>query len=178
MQLLRVLIPTEPVEPAKAISAEWRQLPLKSRRASELGGAVGSMVVAGVLIGGAIIVSIVKEWQFFPKSYVAFLVLWSAFGFYRGYLEWAHTSWCLDSALRIRRGRWWRSETIVPRVRIQHLDLSRGPLERTFGLATLTVFTAGSTLSSVSLGGLDDATAVGLRDALLPATAEDERDGI
>jgi membrane protein YdbS with pleckstrin-like domain len=178
MQLLRVLMPTEPVEAAGSRFAEWRQLPLRSRRASEISGAVGSAIMAAVLIAGAITLSVVKEWPLFPKSCAAFVILWSAFGYYRGYVEWAHTSWLLDNALRIRRGKWWRSETIVPRVRIQHLDLSRGPVERKFGLATLTIFTAGSTLSSVSLGGLDDPTAVELRDALLPAATQDERDGI
>jgi membrane protein YdbS with pleckstrin-like domain len=178
VQLLRVLTPTGPDEVAGVKFAEWRQLPLWSRRASEIGGAIGSAIFAGIIIGVAVTISIVKGWPVFAKSYGTFVVLWSALGYYRGYVEWAHTSWRLDNALRIRRGRWWRTETILPRVRVQHLDLSRGPIERRFGLATLTAYTAGSTLSSVALSGLDDATAVELRDALLPVTTEEERDGI
>jgi uncharacterized protein len=158
--------------------AEWSRLPLLSRRASEIGGAIGSAVFAAFVIGVAVTISIVKNWPLFPRSYLAVLLLWSAIGYAGGYIKWAHTAWRLDNALRIRRGRWWRTETILPRVRVQHLDLSRGPVERRFGLATLTVYTAGSSLSSVSLSGLDDATAIQLRDALLPTVTEDERDGI
>ncbi|MBB5207474.1 PH domain-containing protein [Chiayiivirga flava] len=69
--------------------------------------------------------------------------------------------------LRIRRGVFWRSETLIPRSRVQHTDLNRGPLDRQFGLATLKVYTAGTKLASVGLDGLPDARAVELRDALV-----------
>lgn len=69
--------------------------------------------------------------------------------------------------LRIRRGVFWRSETLIPRSRVQHTDLNRGPLDRQLGLATLKVYTAGTKLASVSLDGLPDARAVALRDALV-----------
>jgi membrane protein YdbS with pleckstrin-like domain len=178
VQLLRVLTPTEPASVADGKYAEWNPLPVWARRAFEFGGAVGSAIFALVIVGVAITVSLVKDWPLLTKSYATFFVLWTAFGYYRGYIAWAHTSWRLDNTLRIRRGRWWRSETIVPRVRVQHLDLSRGPVERKFGLATLTIYTAGSTVSAVTLSGLGDATAVELRDALLPVTTEEDRDGI
>ena len=174
-------MPTEPAAGAEdpgARFAEWMPLPDQSRLASQIGGALGSAVFAAFVIAVAVAASIVKEWPFYLAAYATFLVLWSALGFYRGYVEWAHTSWRLDNALRIRRGRWWRSEAIVPRVRVQHLDLSRGPIERKFGLATLTIYTAGAQLSSVTLDGLADATAVELRDALLPVTTDGDRDGI
>lgn len=173
-----VLTSPESADVVGATFAEWNRLPVWARRASEIGGFIGSAVFGGVLIGGAIVMSYVQEWPIFGKTYAIVLVLWSAWGYYRGYLKWKHTSWRLDTALRIRRGRWWHSESIVPRVRIQHLDVSRGPIDRRFGLATLTVYTAGSSMSSVSLSGLEDATAVELRDALLPKVTEEHRDGI
>lgn len=78
------------------------------------------------------------------------------------------TRFALDaSGLRIRRGVFWRSETLVPRSRVQHTDLNRGPLDRRFGLATLKVYTAGTKLASVSLDGLPEARAAQLRDALV-----------
>lgn len=80
----------------------------------------------------------------------------------------ARTAFALDAAgLRIRRGVFWRSETLVPRSRVQHTDLNRGPLDRHFGLATLKVYTAGTKFASVALDGLPDARAMELRDALL-----------
>ena len=45
--------------------------------------------------------------------------------------------------------------TNVPRSRVQHTDVSQGPLERNHGLGTLVVYTAGTDHAKVELGGLD-----------------------
>ncbi len=82
--------------------------------------------------------------------------------------EFNHASWCLtDSGLEIRRGVWWRSQISVPLARVQHTDVHQGPLQRRFGLAKLTVHTAGTENSAVELTGLNFATAQRLRDALI-----------
>jgi membrane protein YdbS with pleckstrin-like domain len=62
----------------------------------------------------------------------------------------------------------YRKEVLVPRSRVQHLDLERGPIERHFGLATLVVHTAGTRMHALRQSGFLDADAVALRDALLP----------
>jgi membrane protein YdbS with pleckstrin-like domain len=58
----------------------------------------------------------------------------------------------------------------VPRSRVQHLDIERGPIERHFGLATLILHTAGTRRQAIRQSGLPDADAVALRDALVPAS--------
>lgn len=98
------------------------------------------------------------------------LLVWLAVGWIAGGMRWSRTGFALDAgALRIRRGILWRSETLVPRSRVQHTDLNRGPLDRRLGLATLKVYTAGTKLASVSLDGLPAARAAELRDALVAA---------
>ncbi|MGN3974761.1 PH domain-containing protein [Tsuneonella sp. SYSU-LHT278] len=64
--------------------------------------------------------------------------------------------------LRVVRGLWFRSDTVVPFGRVQHIDVTQGPLERGFGLSTLVVHTAGTHNASVALPGLaaDDAAAM------------------
>jgi membrane protein YdbS with pleckstrin-like domain len=57
---------------------------------------------------------------------------------------------------------------LVPRSRVQHLDIERGPIERQYGLATLVVHTAGTRQHAMRIAGLPDADAVALRDALVP----------
>jgi membrane protein YdbS with pleckstrin-like domain len=85
--------------------------------------------------------------------------------------RWKSTSWKLDATgLHVRRGRLWRKEILIPRSRVQHLDIERGPIERHFGLATLIVHTAGTRQHALRQPGLADADAVALRDVLVPAS--------
>ncbi|MEO9467762.1 PH domain-containing protein [Parasphingorhabdus sp.] len=71
-----------------------------------------------------------------------------------------------DEQLRILRGFLWRTDTIVPFNRIQHIDVAQGPLQRMFGLSTLIVHTAGTHNSIVTLPGLATADAERMRDTI------------
>ncbi len=68
--------------------------------------------------------------------------------------------------LRVVRGLLFRSDTVVPFGRVQHIDVDQGPLERMYGLATLTVHTAGSHNASVHLPGLAHDDAVAMREEI------------
>lgn len=68
--------------------------------------------------------------------------------------------------LRVARGLWFRSDTVVPFGRVQHIDVTQGPLERAFGLATLVVHTAGTHNASVALPGLAQADAAAMRESI------------
>lgn len=90
------------------------------------------------------------------------------FGWWYGGARWRHAGVALDErGIAIRRGVWLRSETFVPRSRVQHTDINRGPIERFLGLATLKLYTAGTRLASVQVEGLEHARAAALRDALV-----------
>jgi membrane protein YdbS with pleckstrin-like domain len=83
-------------------------------------------------------------------------------------LAWKHASWRLfPLVLEIRRGILFRHLVSVPRARVQHTDVERGPIERRFGLATLVVHTAGHDDSEIRLEGLEHGVALALRDRLL-----------
>lgn len=56
-----------------------------------------------------------------------------------------------DKLLQVVRGWVFHTDTIVPFVRVQHLDVVRGPLDKMFGTATLVVHTAGTHNSIVTL---------------------------
>ena len=66
--------------------------------------------------------------------------------------------------LHIARGIWTRVETLVPLVRVQHIDVSQGPVERLFRVSRLVLHTAGTLNSEVVLPGLSRATAEAMRD--------------
>lgn len=59
-----------------------------------------------------------------------------------------------DDSLYLERGVFTRVRTVVPFVRIQHVDSARGPLERALGLASTVVYTAGSRGADVRIPGL------------------------
>ncbi|MCX9148176.1 PH domain-containing protein [Erythrobacter sp. WG] len=68
--------------------------------------------------------------------------------------------------LRVVRGILFRSDTVVPFGRVQHIDVDQGPLERFFGIATLTLHTAGNHNASVALPGLGEDLAREMRETI------------
>ena len=51
-------------------------------------------------------------------------------------------------------GVWWQAVTAIPFNRMQHCEISQGPIQNALGLATLRVFTAGGASSDLSIDGL------------------------
>jgi hypothetical protein len=142
-------------------------------------GWIGSAVLALVsLIGLAIVVAVMRlpvplalaglgAWAVLVGAVAALGHAWPA-------LEHRRLSYRLDArGIEIRRGVLWREQIAVPRNRIQHTDVSQGPLERQFGLATLLVHTAGTEHARVSLPGLRHETALAIRDHLVAGGGDD-----
>lgn len=71
-----------------------------------------------------------------------------------------------DTLLQVVRGWMFHTDTIVPFVRVQHLDVTRGPLGKMFGTATLVVHTAGTHNSIVTVPGLAPERAAEIRDVI------------
>ncbi|KAB1188983.1 MULTISPECIES: PH domain-containing protein [Haloferax] len=71
-----------------------------------------------------------------------------------------------DDSLYLQRGVLTKVYTVVPYVRVQHVDSARGPLERLIGLASTIVYTAGSRGADVSIPGLTPDGAEDLQDRL------------
>jgi len=70
------------------------------------------------------------------------------------------------SELHVEYGLFTRVHTIVPVLRVQHIDVAQDVLERLFGVARLIVHTAGSENNFVVLPGISRDTAEGIRDAI------------
>jgi membrane protein YdbS with pleckstrin-like domain len=105
-------------------------------------------------------------------SAAALAMAWSSH--YWPEIEHRHASYKVDAlGIEIRRGVWWRKVINVPRSRVQHTDVSQGPLERRYGLGTLVIYTAGTDYARVDLKGLDHGTALRIRDHLLPREEDD-----
>ncbi|MFB6222598.1 MAG: PH domain-containing protein [Haloarcula sp.] len=89
----------------------------------------------------------------------------------------AHRIWRFDlqdDALFLLRGVVTRTDTSVPYVRVQHVDTTRGPIERAVGLASVVVYTAGSRGADITIPGLRPERATELREQLRDLANESE----
>jgi membrane protein YdbS with pleckstrin-like domain len=68
-----------------------------------------------------------------------------------------------DEEIDIRRGAFKVTRTLVPMLRVQHVDTTRGLLEQLFGLSTVVVHTAAG---ETTIPALDAADADELRDRI------------
>lgn len=71
-----------------------------------------------------------------------------------------------ERVLEVMRGWLFHTDTIVPLVRVQHLDVVRGPFDKMFGTASLVVHTAGTHNSIVTVPGLAPERAAAMRDII------------
>ena len=62
-----------------------------------------------------------------------------------------------------RSGLFWRKTVIVAFNRVQHVEVSSGPLQRKFGLATVKFFTAGGSSVDLKVDGLSTERAEQMR---------------
>ena len=67
--------------------------------------------------------------------------------------------------LMVRRGVMFRRVSVIPYGRMQYVDVTAGPFERFFGLATVRMHTA-ATASDARIPGLPSEEAAALRDRL------------
>lgn len=102
----------------------------------------------GVIVGAVVFIALVFIIRLPSRRYAA-----------RGYQISA-------DRLRVVRGILWRSDTVVPFGRVQHIDVDQGPLDRFFDIATLTLHTAGSHNASVHLPGLGHELAAEMREEI------------
>lgn len=157
----------------------WQPLSANAAQVAMIGGTIRGLVM-GAAAALLVTFPLRVAWPVFSflgwvAAVVAVLLGCILLGIWLGYRSWKFTFWKLDeTGLHVKRGKLWRKEILVPRSRVQHLDIERGPIERHFGLATLIVHTAGTRQHAVRQAGLLDTDAVALRDALVPASARND----
>jgi membrane protein YdbS with pleckstrin-like domain len=131
--------------------------------------------IFGLAAGGALAL-VLTEWDIETRLLYACVLLPGialvAFGWlyagkrYAGYRAHVHAG----QGVVLHDGVWWRSEAWVPIARLQHIDVSQGPLDRRWGMAALTLQTASSHDHATRIAGLPVEIAHALRAALLPQT--------
>jgi membrane protein YdbS with pleckstrin-like domain len=101
-------------------------------------------------------------WAVFALPPLA-LMAWGWVMLERNWRSWRYAERADD--LLISRGVLWREETVVPYGRMQLVEVTSGPVERHFGLASVQLHTAAAA-TDATIPGLDPAEAERLRDRL------------
>jgi len=158
---------------------QFKSLDPKSILVSRLGGAIGIAIAGLVSLIGISGVALadgppgVLKLALFAAWFVLMLLLGAAVFFWPA-VRYRHASYRVNvNGIQIRRGVLWRAEISVPKSRVQHTDVTRGPIARGFGLATLVLHTAGTEHASVSLEGLPEDAALAIRDYLIVGGKDD-----
>lgn len=92
-----------------------------------------------------------------------------------GFTEARRRAFAIEPArVHVRQGLFNQKLKVVPRSRIQHVEVVRGPGERIFGLSKLILFTASSRGADIIISGLDPDKAKEIRADLLERKHGDE----
>ena len=78
-----------------------------------------------------------------------------------------------DHDFALDKGVLWRSQTVQPLCRVQHVEIEQGPVEKRFDIATLKLFSAGTAAASFQVPGLRKANAERMGSAVMAYTQPD-----
>ena len=112
---------------------------------------------------------------FYPYGYIAASIvtlfsIWMVF--YNG-LAYHYMSYAVrEKDISYKSGWLWKSMTTVPFNRVQHCDIRQGIIDRRFGLAKLTIYTAGGQSTDLMIPGLLPDTAEKLKIFILRSTEQ------
>jgi uncharacterized protein len=142
---VRFLRPSPRMWTARQVSLVLFGVPLAA--AAAIPAWVFGGATAGLPTTVAVVAALVVQWVLLRGRYRSW-----------GYLE-------RDDDLVVRRGLLFRQVTVVPYGRMQFIDVSAGPIDRFFGLATVQLHTAAAA-SDARIPGLTQDEAERLRDRL------------
>jgi membrane protein YdbS with pleckstrin-like domain len=126
----------------------------------EVGGPA-LLAAVGLAVVGAISGSSVAAYGLAVAALALGAISWPFVG--RRYRSWGYAE--REDDLLVRRGVMFARLSVVPYGRMQFIDVTAGPLERVFGLATVRLHTAAAS-TDARIPGLEREEAARLRDSL------------
>ncbi|MFD3498880.1 PH domain-containing protein [Streptomyces sp. NPDC058676] len=120
---------------------------------------LGLLALGLGLLLGLLVAPVWSVFALLPSA----LTAWGWVMLGRNWRSWRYAERADD--LLISRGVLWQEETVVPYGRMQLVEVTSGPVERHFGLASVQLHTAAAA-TDATIPGLDPAEAERLRDRL------------
>jgi uncharacterized protein len=153
-------------------AVEWRRVSPKLITVELISRTIWVVVVlAGLVVGWLL----ADHWVWLAAmAAVVVMAVWRSIVTVRAVRAWGYAE--RENDLLVRHGLVIRRLSIVPYARMQYVDVTAGPLERAFQLATVQLHTAAAA-SDARVPGLPPAEASRLRDRLT-ALGEDRAEGL
>ncbi|GIG53745.1 PH domain-containing protein [Demequina activiva] len=117
------------------------------------------LIMAGLVVLGAL----TSAWVWIAPAVLMLVGLWLTWIIVRQVT--AHAWSEREDDLVVKKGRMWRSVTVVPYGRMQYVEVEAGPLARALGIARVQLHTA-SPGTDANIAGVPEAEAARLRDRL------------
>ena len=135
---------------------------------------ISSIAIAFIVlfISWFVFITELKNWPagIYFTLFITIISIWNVF--YSG-ISFHYMGYALrEKDISYKSGWLWRSMTTVPFNRVQHCDIKEGLLDRRFGLAKLTIYTAGGQSTDLMIPGLLPETAERLKTYILRSTEQ------
>ena len=144
---------------------------------------IGNTIFFLLLLGGLFSIyletSIMEEYPTLWYGLLAFWFFWVITSFLLVKLGYDIRGYVLrEKDVIHRKGVLFKSTTTIPFNRVQHCEISQGPIQRMFNLHTLEIFTAGGGKSDLAIPGLEGDTAQQIKEFIVKKTAIAEEETI
>lgn len=142
------------------------QLDPNAKRIWMIGDLIGATTLGSVVLGATLVLRWALEghwtWVAIPTGVVVAAGLaWAIVTPPIRYRQWRYE--IRDDEVELLHGIVVRTHQIVPMARIQHVDTTRGPIQRRYGLASVVFYTAAG---AMTIPELADARAADVRDRI------------
>lgn len=137
-----------------------------------IGNTIFFLILLGGLFGVYIETAISEDYPTLWYGLLAFWCFWIITAFILVKLGYDIRGYVLrEKDIIHRKGVLFKSTTTIPFNRVQHCEISQGPIQRMFDLHTLEIFTAGGGKSDLSIPGLKGDTAQQIKEFIVKKTA-------
>lgn len=149
---------------AQVASIQWSELHPAYRWVNLVPTAIFLLLIMTVISFFLLFINqaTVNMWLWFALVFVPLMIL---------LLSFAQAKVCRyairEQDILFQKGLFWQQTTAVAFNRIQHIDLTHGPLERKYAIATLKFFTAGGSSVDLKIAGLPEQYAERIRAMIL-----------
>ncbi len=136
-------------------------------------------IIGWGIFQGMLLLSLTISWAFTGMEWWG-LPAFAAWGFQAAFFYWMTHKRFNREAYAIRekdlihiKGYWQRTQLTVPYSRVQHVEIKQGPIARSLGLGSISVYTAGSSGGSLGISDIEFTEAERIKQFIAQKTGAD-----